>query len=81
MPFGVVSGIGPGIGALDGVEIVDGKGAVWGINAGHPIVINGNFVAFLFSAVRLATQLFPNDFGEDLLTNATLGLLNMTHSW
>jgi len=45
MPFGVVSGVGPGIGVLDGVEIVEGEGAVLGVNVGHPIVINGDFVA------------------------------------
>jgi len=28
MPFGVVSGVGRGMGVLDGMVIVDGKGAV-----------------------------------------------------
>jgi len=29
---------------LDEVEIVEGKGAVFGVNVGHPIVSNGDFV-------------------------------------
>jgi len=45
MPFGVVSGVGRGMGALDGIEIVKGEGAVFGVNVGHPILTNGNFVA------------------------------------
>jgi len=54
MPFGMVSGIGRGMGVLDGVVIVKGKGAVLGVNLGHPIVTNGDF----------ATWLFPNYFGK-----------------
>jgi len=46
MPFGVVSGVGRGMCVLDGVEIVEGEGAVLGVNAGHPIVTDGNFVAY-----------------------------------
>jgi len=30
MPFGTVSGVGRGIGVLDGVVIVEAEGAVWG---------------------------------------------------
>jgi len=30
MPFGVVSGVGQGMGVLDGVVIVEGKGQFWG---------------------------------------------------
>jgi len=30
MPFGVVSGVGRGMGVLDGAVIVEGEGAVWG---------------------------------------------------
>jgi len=37
--------------------IVEGEGAVLGVNLGRPIVINGDF----------ATRLFPNYFGQDLL--------------
>jgi len=29
MPFGVVSGVGRGMGVLDGVDIVEGKGQFW----------------------------------------------------
>jgi len=32
------------MGALNGVKIVEGKGAVLGANVGHLIVINGDFV-------------------------------------
>ena len=35
-----------------GVETVDWEGAVLGVNVGHPVVTNGDFVAYLFSAVR-----------------------------
>ena len=45
MPFGVVSGVGRGMGALDGIEIVKGEGAVLMANIGHPIVTHGDFVA------------------------------------
>ena len=45
MLFGVVSGISRGMGVLDRVVIVKGKGAVLGVNVGCPIVTNGHFVA------------------------------------
>jgi len=45
MPFGMVSGVGRGIGVLTGVVIVEGEGAVLGVNLGHLIVTNGDFVA------------------------------------
>jgi len=36
MPFGVMSGVGRGMGALDGVVIVEGKGAVLGkVDSSH----------------------------------------------
>jgi len=41
----VVSGVGGGMGVLDGVEIVEGEGAVLGVNVWHPIVTDGDFVA------------------------------------
>jgi len=47
MPFGMMNGIGRGIGVLDGglgVVIVEGEGAVL-VNLGRPIVTNGDFVA------------------------------------
>ena len=43
MPFGVVSGVGLGVGVLDGVVIVEGEGAVLEVNLGHAIVTNGAF--------------------------------------
>jgi len=39
------------------VEVVEGKGQLWRVNLGHPIVTNGDF----------ATRLFPNYFGWNLL--------------
>jgi len=38
MPFGMVSGVGRGMGALDGVVTVEGEGAVLAVNFGCPIV-------------------------------------------
>jgi len=34
MPFGVVSGVGQGMGVLDGVEIIEGERAVLRVNVG-----------------------------------------------
>jgi len=45
MSFVMVSGVGRGMGVLDGVVIVEGKGAVLEVNFGRPIVTNGDFVA------------------------------------
>jgi len=46
MPFGVVSEVDQWRGILlDRVVIVEGEGAVLGVNVGHPIVSNGDFVA------------------------------------
>jgi len=45
MPFGVVSRVGRGMGALDWVKIAQEKGAILRVNMGHPIVTNGDFVA------------------------------------
>jgi len=56
MPFGMVSGVGRGIGASDGAVIAEGKGQ-FGVNFGHPTVTNGDF----------ATRLFTDYFGQDLL--------------
>ena len=45
MPLGLVSGVGRGRGILDGVVIVEGKGAdFWGsrLNVGHHIVTSGD---------------------------------------
>jgi len=45
-----------------GVVIVEGEGAVLGVNVGHPILTNG------ILCVRSGDSLFPNDFVEDLFT-------------
>jgi len=54
MPFGVVRGVDRGTGILDRVVIVEGEGAVWGVNFGRPIVTNGAF-ATRFSQITLRT--------------------------
>jgi len=45
MPFGMVSGVGRGMGVLDGSGDHRREGAVLGVNLGRPIVTNGAFVA------------------------------------
>jgi len=45
MPFGVVSGVGRGMGVLDGGGDRQREGEVLGINAIHPSVTNGDFAA------------------------------------
>ena len=45
MPFGVVSGVGRGMGILDGGGYRRWEWAVLGVNVGHPTVTNGDFVA------------------------------------
>ena len=48
MPFGVVSGVGLGMGVLDFGGDRRREGAVWGgVNVRRPIVTNGDFVASL----------------------------------
>jgi len=47
MPFGVVSGVNRGMGVLDGMVIIEGEGAVLGVNLGHPTVTNWDFVVQL----------------------------------
>jgi len=44
MLFGVVSGVGQGMGVLNGVKIFEREGAVLGVNVGHPTATNGDFV-------------------------------------
>jgi len=51
MPFEVMSGVGRGMGVLDGVTIVEGEGAVLGVNVGRPIVTDWD-----------GDALFPNYF-------------------
>ena len=67
MPFGVVSGVGQGMGVLDGVVIFEEERAVLGVNLGCPIVTIEDFVAWLCES----DALFPNDFGKDLLFKCT----------
>ena len=55
MPFGVVSGVGRGMGVLDRGGDRRREGTVLGVKLKRPIVINGAF----------ATRLFSNYF-EDL---------------
>jgi len=45
MPFGMVSEVGRGMRILDGGGDRRREGAVSMVNAGHPIVANGDFVA------------------------------------
>jgi len=45
MPFGMVSGVGRGMGVLDGLVIVEGEREVLGVNLGHLIVTIGDYVA------------------------------------
>ena len=59
MPFRVVSGVGQGMGVLDGGDYRLRERAVSGVNMGRPIVTNG-------TATR-CDKLFPDYFGEDLL--------------
>ena len=66
MPFGVVSGVGRGMGILDGEEIIE-EGAVLGGNVGHPIVTSWDFVAWLFSAVRGGDETLPKLLCDFLL--------------
>ena len=37
VPFGMMSGVDLGIGVLDGVEIIEGEGAVFEGNGGYPL--------------------------------------------
>jgi len=43
--WGSASGVGQGMGILDGVVIVKGEEAVFGVNLGRPVVTYGDFVA------------------------------------
>jgi len=45
MPFGMVSRVGRGMGVFNRGEDRRREGAVLGVNIGHSIVTNGDFVA------------------------------------
>jgi len=47
MPFGMVSGVGVGMGVLHFGGNREEEGAVWWVNLRRPIVTNGDFVALL----------------------------------
>ena len=53
MTFGMVSRVGRGMGVLDGVKIVERKGAVLGVNVGVPLKPIGTL---LRSCARAATR-------------------------
>jgi len=69
MPLGVVTGVSREMGVLHGMEFVEG-GAVLGVNVGHPIVTSGDFVAWLFSAVRGGDAALPKLVWDFLLIAA-----------
>jgi len=57
-------GVGRGMGVLVGSGDRRGEGAVLGVNIGRPIVTNGD-----------GDALFPNYFGEDMLSDSALLLV------
>ena len=56
MPFGVVGGVGRGMGVLDRGSDRRREGTALGVNLGRPIVTSGD-----------GDALFPNYFGEDFV--------------
>jgi len=46
-PVEVVSAVGRWMGVLNGAVIVEGEGAVFGVNVGRTIKTNGDFVAYV----------------------------------
>ena len=57
----MVSGVGRGMGVLDGAVIVEKEEAVLGVIFERPIITSGDFVAWLCES----DALFPNDFGGE----------------
>jgi len=63
MPFGVLTGIGRGMGVLNGVVIVKGEGAILGVNLGHPIITNGAFAMRSSQfTLRTCSEYWPRDW-------------------
>ena len=60
MPFGIVSGVGRGMGVLDGGGDRRKKRDSFGAESGRPVVTYGDFVARLCES----DALFPNYFGK-----------------
>jgi len=64
----MVSGVGRGMGVLDGVVIIEGDGIVLGVNLEHPIVTNGSLCCLLVRQRRA----FPKLLWEGLVYHTTL---------
>ena len=58
----LVSGVGPGMGVLDGWRSSKGRGSFW-VNVGHPIATDGTLWRSYSRPWGVATRLFPNYFG------------------
>ena len=58
MPFGMMSGVGQGMGVLDGGGDCWRRWGSFGVNVGHPIT-SGDFVAYLFPAMRGGDTALP----------------------
>jgi len=67
MTFGVVSGVGRGVGVLDWAGDCPREGAILGVNLRRPIVTNGDPVVQLFSAVRGGDDALPKSLLDFLL--------------
>jgi len=77
VPFGMVSGVSRGMGVLDGVVIVKEEGTVFGVNLGHPVVINGNFVAY--SSCVEVCELIKLSFEVESGVGGGMGILDGVH--
>jgi len=59
MPFGVVSGVSRGMGVSDGRGDRRREAAVLVVHVGHPIVTNGEFVAYRVVISQVSDAAFP----------------------
>jgi len=82
MPFGVLSGVGRGMGVLDGGDDRRREGAVLGVNLGHPILTMGllrrgssllNYFEDFFSSIYMWLSFFAR--GDDLVEIALLSCI------